>query len=597
MKIFCVRFVFLVSYLAVISTVFITNDSFFHGFITAKYFWFASVMCVVSLFIPFRISWKNEIRLTDILFGLLFVYVCANYFLLNGRSNMHWWLTLLMAPLYIAIRTVAKDEKLRHWLIITVLIVTLTESLWGLLQLYGFVKSHHALYRITGTFFNPGPYSGFLSMGVPFALYFSLNKTLQRWERSLGMISLAAVLLVFPAAMSRAAWIAAAAGCLPVIIQNSKFKIQNFNLFPVTIRILITTAVCLLLAGTYLMKKDSANGRIVVWSASLEAIKKRPLFGAGYGRFAAVYGDAQTAYFNNHERSPAQILIADSPEYAFNEYVQVAVELGIVGLLLFLAMIGSVFRLSDFRFLNKPPTLSAALQPDRFSNCKDYPYITASFIAFLVFAVFSYPFSILPLAIMFVFLLALSAPASKKLSPSMPVCLQVVGIAVCFGITAFGVYNILPKCTAYREWTMLNNSDAEQRTVGQYAALYPHLRHEKIFLFDYGQSLSRASKHAESNRLFEEYLCYGSDPMAYNCMGLNFKEMGEYSKAENMYLCAFQIVPNRHYPLYLLMILYNETGQTEKAKAMANVLLKKPVKVQSEAIREIREEAAKIVND
>ena len=45
-----------------------------------------------------------------------------------------------------------------------------------------------------------------------------------------------------------------------------------------------------------------------------------------------------------------------------------------------------------------------------------------------------------------------------------------------------------------------------------------------------------------------------------------YKEMGNYRKAENMYIRALQIVPNRHYPLYLLMKLYKDNGQTEKAK-------------------------------
>jgi hypothetical protein len=54
-------------------------------------------------------------------------------------------------------------------------------------------------------------------------------------------------------------------------------------------------------------------------------------------------------------------------------------------------------------------------------------------------------------------------------------------------------------------------------------------------------------------------------------MGNNFKEMGEYERAENMYLCASQIVPNRHYPLYLLMKLYRDTGQIGKAKSIGTI--------------------------
>jgi tetratricopeptide (TPR) repeat protein len=76
-------------------------------------------------------------------------------------------------------------------------------------------------------------------------------------------------------------------------------------------------------------------------------------------------------------------------------------------------------------------------------------------------------------------------------------------------------------------------------------------------------------------------------------MGNNYKEMGDYEKAEKMYISASQIVPNRHYPLYLLMNLYEESGQTKKAKAIADVLLKKPVKIPSTAIRKMQEEAKK----
>ena len=83
--------------------------------------------------------------------------------------------------------------------------------------------------------------------------------------------------------------------------------------------------------------------------------------------------------------------------------------------------------------------------------------------------------------------------------------------------------------------------------------------------------------------------------MVYNCMGNNFKGMSEYAQAESMYIRASQVVPNRHYPLYLLMKLYQETGQSEKAKAKAETLLKKPVKVQSTAIREMHEEAKQLI--
>ena len=41
------------------------------------------------------------------------------------------------------------------------------EAVLGLLQGYGYEDSNHSLYALTGAFYNPGPYSGFLAMCLP----------------------------------------------------------------------------------------------------------------------------------------------------------------------------------------------------------------------------------------------------------------------------------------------------------------------------------------------------------------------------------------------------------------------------------------------
>jgi phosphopantetheine adenylyltransferase len=85
--------------------------------------------------------------------------------------------------------------------------------------------------------------------------------------------------------------------------------------------------------------------------------------------------------------------------------------------------------------------------------------------------------------------------------------------------------------------------------------------------------------------------------MLYNVMGNNYKRMGEYVKAENNYIHASHIVPHRIYPFYLLAKLYVETGDTVKAKEMAHLVMTKEPKVQSTAVREMREEMRGIIND
>ena len=45
------------------------------------------------------------------------------------------------------------------------------EAVWGIRQVYGFTYSNHSLYALTGSFYNPGPYSGYLAMIFPICLY------------------------------------------------------------------------------------------------------------------------------------------------------------------------------------------------------------------------------------------------------------------------------------------------------------------------------------------------------------------------------------------------------------------------------------------
>ncbi len=71
--------------------------------------------------------------------------------------------------------------------------------------------------------------------------------------------------------------------------------------------------------------------------------------------------------------------------------------------------------------------------------------------------------------------------------------------------------------------------------------------------------------------------------------------MGQYEAAEQAYIRSSFVTPNRHYPEYLLMKLYDDTGREKEAVDKARHLIEKPVKINSQIIRRIRHEAAKIL--
>ena len=86
------------------------------------------------------------------------------------------------------------------------------EAVWGLCQLYGFSASGHFRYALTGSFFNPGPYAGYLAMVLPVCLHHYMQFGAWKWmSASLKLEKVAAgvvgvlILCVLPATMSRSA--------------------------------------------------------------------------------------------------------------------------------------------------------------------------------------------------------------------------------------------------------------------------------------------------------------------------------------------------------------------------------------------------------
>lgn len=87
--------------------------------------------------------------------------------------------------------------------------------------------------------------------------------------------------------------------------------------------------------------------------------------------------------------------------------------------------------------------------------------------------------------------------------------------------------------------------------------------------------------------------------MLYYMMAKNEQSLGQYRQAEKHLLHAIDILPERIYPYYLLMNLYTEPSYFQPAKlkmAIDSVLTKKP-KVESSAIKEMKEKARSMLNN
>ncbi len=103
---------------------------------------------------------------------------------------------------------------------------------------------------------------------------------------------------------------------------HSKFsKIKTLLLFAM-----------LLAMGFYIfiMKKDSSQGRLLIYKVSAAIFQENWLWGVGFGNFKMQYNLHQANYFFSHNIDGKEALLADNTFYAFNDPWQLLIEIGII---------------------------------------------------------------------------------------------------------------------------------------------------------------------------------------------------------------------------------------------------------------------------
>lgn len=443
-------------------------------------------------------------------------------------------------------------------------------ELWtGFMQLAGREASRHHLFDVTGTFFNPGPYAIFVAvvLAVSVAWWYRHGEVFAgrgRWSR-VGAWSVAAVaVFCFPvlvATWSRAAWVAVAvaATCL---LWKAHRRMVFWGM---------GVAVCAGVAA-YFLKQGSADGRLLMTMVAGRAWAGEWLCGHGLGGYAQAYGAAQEAFFAARPGSPLSV-VAGSPEYAFNGVLGVGVEQGVLG-----AVPALVLGLWSLAVLCRRGEVSAY-----------------GWLVLLVSSLFSYPFALWPflsLAVAWVALaVSLEAGAAEVRWWKRTAVWPVVAVG---GWCVWNLSdNTARRVEAYEEFRRVRGIQ-DVAFLEDYRKKYEDLKAYPDFLFTFGTALREAGRYNESNAMLRQGTRVSCDPVFYTLMGNNYRDLGAVAEAESAYRKAFGMLPGRMYPLYRLMKLYEAEGQMRKAEEMARQIIAFRPKVDSPAVREMKNEAKKL---
>ena len=197
-------------------TPFINTVELANGLVTGKMCWFHLAMLFFSVCVFFVMLTKKgtviAFTFSDplVLFfagGVLITYKWnlnpePEKLIFAGQLVILWFLLRYVLTAY---------REFKFFFLFVLMFTGLIEAVWGMQQLHGYSHSNHSLFRLTGSFFNPGPYCGYLAVILSVCLWTALR--FQKGMHYFGWICVGAILIVLPAGMSRSAWIAAVVAC------------------------------------------------------------------------------------------------------------------------------------------------------------------------------------------------------------------------------------------------------------------------------------------------------------------------------------------------------------------------------------------------
>ena len=211
--------------------------------------------------------------------------------------------------------------------------------------------------RAYGTFEQPNPFAGYLTLHLPFAV-----AALMVWRSKRRWVSAVVVALVLSGivlSLSRGAWLGGIAGLLMVFWLAGKYV--SLTLKRIALSIVLVAAIVLLVAGRGVVPgpalsvlsgdkdvieiaSNPGDGnfaimqRIAFWVAGARMVAERPLTGVGVGNFDESYPDYNVGIWS------------ESLGHAHNLYLNLAAETGLIGAGLFVVFLAGVLaRAARFR--------------------------------------------------------------------------------------------------------------------------------------------------------------------------------------------------------------------------------------------------------
>jgi putative inorganic carbon (HCO3(-)) transporter len=244
-----------------------------------------------------------------------------------------WVLSLLLLP--IVFTAIRKREHVR-WLLITLIVGAALAALYGMT--FGHASAVEEGTRLSGAGEDPNYFASILVSGVILALALGFLRSIHPGVRTLAVAVAILLLVALIDTVSRGGMVGLAVALLAAIALAGPRRRA-----PLAVVVLL---VSLTIAGYYLTVAspaalsritsiNSSSGRTDIWTVGWRMVQAHPLTGVGVGNFP----NSTVDYLFQKGALTHTAYIVDTPLVAHNVYLEVLATLGVVGLVLFLAIL------------------------------------------------------------------------------------------------------------------------------------------------------------------------------------------------------------------------------------------------------------------
>jgi len=411
----------------------------------------------------------------DLIVSAWFVYLIADGIIRRTPWSLSLTEFASLALFYVVLRLIPlKNFK---WLFFAFIIGGIIQAVYGNLQLWGYYPSHHNLFILTGSFFNPGSYAGYLAVVFPVALgfyFFSLRvrefegsgsfeefEGLTRFNGSIwfedvrsrsklfdkvsivlgrltgknssntkhsnlsicedlifviAITTLLFILLVLPASRSRAAWLAVLGASVYLFATKYKKSFSGrLNKSAVRKYTVIFLMVIFLLSGFTAMYFMKKGSA----DGRMLIWKVTAKMISDHPVTGIGFNGFKANYMDYQSRyfenntDPEEARVAGDTNYAFNELLQQTAEHGLTGTVLLVLVFITAFSVSKSEIKSDSVTSNHSITHSTVIISK------ALLLSFLIISMFSYTVQILPIKAGMVLALACLSGNSREISLGM----------------------------------------------------------------------------------------------------------------------------------------------------------------------------------